>query len=128
MCFQLFDRTPHAWAKVAQWSGKRDEFVKRARRSRCWRASPATTRSRRMRRSSSRLPLIERAATDERNFVKKGVSWALRRIGRRNARLHAAAVAMARRLAASSDAAARWIGKDALRDIERPAVLKRFAK
>jgi 3-methyladenine DNA glycosylase AlkD len=72
------------------------------------------------------LRLIERAATDDRNFVKKGVSWALRGIGHRNRDLNAAAVDVARRLAASENAAARWIGKDALRDITRPAVLKRI--
>ena len=61
------------------------------------------------------LPLIERAASDERNFVKKGVSWALRAVGRRNPALNAAAVEVARRLAASPDAAPRWVGKDAVR-------------
>ena len=61
------------------------------------------------------LPLIEAAATDERNFVKKGVSWALRGISGRNAELQSAAVALARKLASSSDPSARWIGKDALR-------------
>jgi len=72
------------------------------------------------------LPHIERAATDERNFVKKGVSWALRGVGRRSHALHAAAVATAQRLAASPNATPRWVGKDALRDITRPAVKKRL--
>ena len=74
------------------------------------------------------IHLIERAATDNRNFVKKGVSWALRSIGHRNAALHAASVATATRLAASADASARWIGKDALRDLMRAQVLKRVAE
>jgi 3-methyladenine DNA glycosylase AlkD len=63
------------------------------------------------------LLLVERAATDERNFVKKGVSWALRTVGRRNPALNAAAVTVARRLAESPQAAARWVGKDALKDL-----------
>ena len=63
------------------------------------------------------LPLIERAAADERNFVKKGVSWALRGIGRRNPGLNAAAVAVARRLTAASEPSAQWIGRDALREL-----------
>ncbi len=67
------------------------------------------------------LPLIERAATDERNFVKKGASWALRRIGTRNGKLRAAALRVARRLADSPEAAARWVGKDALRDLIKSA-------
>ena len=66
------------------------------------------------------LPLIERAALDDRNFVKKGVNWALRRIGSRNATLKAAATVVAQRLAASPEPAARWVGKDALREFSRP--------
>ena len=110
MCFHLFDRTPHAWAKVAQWSDERDEFVKRAAFALL--ASLAVhDKSAGDEPFLEGLPLIERAATDERNFVKKGVSWALRGIGRRNAALNAAAVAVARRLAASPEAAARWVGR-----------------
>jgi 3-methyladenine DNA glycosylase AlkD len=58
---------------------------------------------------------------DERNFVKKGVSWALRSIGRRNATLRAAALEAARQLSSAEDRTARWIGKDALRDLARAA-------
>ncbi len=73
------------------------------------------------------LPLIETHASDERNFVKKGVNWALRSIGKRNAALHAAAVAVAQRLAAQKNAAPRWIGKDALRELNSAAVVSRLA-
>ena len=73
------------------------------------------------------LPLIERAANDERNFVKKGVSWALRAVGRRNPELNAASVTLARRLASSSDAAPRWVGKDALRELTSAAVSRQLA-
>ena len=71
------------------------------------------------------LPLIEKGASDERNFVKKGVSWALRHIGHRNAKLHAAAVKTARKLAVSTDRTERWVGKDALRDLTRPPVVRK---
>jgi 3-methyladenine DNA glycosylase AlkD len=73
------------------------------------------------------LPLIEKGARDERNFVKKGVNWALRAIGRRNAALNAAAVKVARRMADSPQAAERWVGKDALRELTSPAVTRRLA-
>ena len=73
------------------------------------------------------LPLVERAARDDRNFVKKGVSWALRGVGRRNATLHAASVKVARRLAASPEPAARWVGRDALKELTSPAVTARIA-
>ena len=73
------------------------------------------------------LRLIERAAGDERNFVKKGVSWALRAVGRRNPVLNAAAVEVARRLAASPEAAPRWVGKDAVRELTSAAVIRQLA-
>jgi len=124
MCFHLFDRSPHAWRKIAAWSRSRHEFVKRAAfallasvalHDKKGPDGPFLTA----------LPLIERAAPDDRNFVKKGVSWALRGVGRRSAALHAPSVALARRLAASEDAAARWVGKDALRELSSPAVARR---
>lgn len=74
------------------------------------------------------LPLIERHAGDERNFVKKAVNWALRSIGKRNARLNAAALVLSEKLAGSADRTARWIGKDAIRDLTGEKTLARLAK
>ncbi len=65
------------------------------------------------------LPLIERHATDQRNFVKKAVNWALRQIGKRNLECRAPAWALAEKLAVSADRTERWIGKDALREFEK---------
>jgi 3-methyladenine DNA glycosylase AlkD len=125
-CFHLFDRTPHALAMVKRWATRRPEFEKRAAFALL--ACVALHDKQADEEALARcLPLIERAATDERNFVKKGVSWALRSVGRRSAALYGESIALARRLAASSDASARWIGRDALRDLERPAVAKRVA-
>ena len=125
LCFHLFDKTPHAWKKIAEWSNARAEFVKRA--SFALLASVALhDKSAPDKSFLDSLALIERAATDDRNFVRKAVSWALRGIGKRNSVLHAAAVRLATRLAASSDSAARWIGKDALRDLATAATLKRL--
>ncbi|MBK5565636.1 DNA alkylation repair protein [Ensifer sp. SSB1] len=72
------------------------------------------------------LPLIERHATDDRNFVKKAVNWALRQIGKRNAACHGPALALAERLAESSSRAARWTGKDAVRELGSDKVLARL--
>ncbi|MDX2198227.1 MAG: DNA alkylation repair protein [Phycisphaerae bacterium] len=120
-CFHLFDRLPdreRAFAKVAQWSKRREEFVKRAAFALL--ASLALHDKKAPDEPFlTALPLIERAANDDRNFVKKGVSWALRSIGRRNPTLRKPALELARRLSESADAAARWIGKDALRDLTR---------
>jgi len=126
VCFHLFDRTPHAWGKVAQWSDQPGEFVKRAAFA-LLASLAGHDKSAGDEAFLATLPLIERAATDERNFVKKGVSWALRRIGRRNAALNAASVIVAGRLAESPLAAASWVGKDALRDITSPAVMRSLA-
>lgn len=127
ICFHLFDRTPHAWDKVRQWSAEEPEFVRRAGF-----ALLASLAGHDKKASDAPflacLPLAERGAADGRNFVKKAVSWALRRIGTRNAALHAAATDLARRLAESHDAPARWVGKDVLRDLARPLVARRIAK
>ena len=125
-CFALFDRTPHAWAKVAQWSASRDEFVKRAAFALLW---GLTVHDKQARDTpfGRGLLLIERAATDERHFVKKAVNMALRATGKRNRELNAAAVAVARRLAGSPQAAARWVGKDALRELTSTSVIRRLA-
>lgn len=126
ICFHLFDGTPHAWAKIPQWSAAEEEFVKRAAFALL--ASLAGHDKKAGDELFLRyMPLIESAATDDRNFVKKGVSWALRMIGRRNLELNAAAVALARRLANSNDAPARWVGKGALRELTSPAVVRRLA-
>jgi 3-methyladenine DNA glycosylase AlkD len=126
VCFTLWDRSPHAWKKAKQWTTRKPEFEKRAGfvLMACLAAHDTAARDAAF---VELLPLIEQGATDERNFVKKGVSWALRRIGHRNAKLHAAAVTSAKRLAASADAARRWVGKDALRDLLRPAVLRKVS-
>lgn len=126
LCFHLFDRTPHAWKKVEQWSRRREEFVKRAAFALL--ASLALHDKEAPDAPFARsLRLVEKAATDERNFVKKAVSWALRSVGRRNRTLHTPAVDVARRLAESAEPAARWVGKDALRELTSAAVRKRLA-
>ncbi|MFN7967402.1 MAG: DNA alkylation repair protein [Acidobacteriota bacterium] len=126
LCFHLFDRTPYAWAKVEQWSTAPEEFVKRAAFALL--ASIALHDKRAPDKPFlTGLILIERAAIDQRNFVKKAVNWALRRIGARNAVLNAAAMKLARRLSESAEPAARWVGKDALREFARKAAIgKRY--
>ncbi len=116
MCFNLFDRSPHAWTKVTQWSKKRGEFEKRTAFALLW-SLALHDKSGDGKRFMRGLELIEHAADDERNFVKKAVNMALSAIGKRSPVLNAAAVATARRLAASQDPTARWIGSDALKEL-----------
>lgn len=123
--FVLWDRTPHAWTKVREWSSRDEEFVKRA----AFALLASLTVHDKAAPDERYLPglkLIEREASDDRNFVKKGVNWALRSIGKRSQFLNKEAVAVARRLAAREDSAARWVGKDALRELTSPAVQQRL--
>jgi 3-methyladenine DNA glycosylase AlkD len=126
VCFVLFDKTPHAWRKVDQWSKRREEFVKRA--------AFALIASLALHDKASgdkpflrALKMIERGATDPRNFVKKGVSWGLRVLGRRNQVLNTAAIKVSRRLAESEEPAARSTGKEALRELTGPIVRRKLA-
>jgi 3-methyladenine DNA glycosylase AlkD len=127
LCFSLYDRTPHAWAKIDQWSRRSDELVKRAAFAllACVALHDKESPDAPFLRS---LSLIERAAPDDRNLVKKGVSWALRAVGRRSQTLNAAAIETARRLTKAPESAARWVGKDALRELTKPAVQRKLAK
>ncbi|MFS2178048.1 DNA alkylation repair protein [Rhizobium pisi] len=72
------------------------------------------------------LPLIEAHSCDPRNFVRKAVNWALRNIGKRNRACHAPALALAKSLAESPDKTARWIGKDAVRELAGEKLLERL--
>jgi 3-methyladenine DNA glycosylase AlkD len=125
--FHLFDRTPFAWEKVRQWSTSPREFVKRAS---FWMMTSLSVHDKAApdARFQALLPLIEKGARDERNFVKKAVSSALRTIGKRNLELHAAALKVAQRLAKSTEPGPRWVGGDALRELASAKVRSRLTR
>jgi 3-methyladenine DNA glycosylase AlkD len=127
VCWHLFDYTPFAWPMLRRWTRSPHEFVKRAAfammAGQAGHNQTATDAE-----FLALLPLIEKGARDDRNFVKKAVNWALRRIGGRSPRLHGAALELSRRLAASEEPSCRWVGKDALRDLSRPMVRARVAQ
>ena len=127
LCFALFDRSPYAWGQVGPWCRRDEEFVRRAGFAllACLAAHDRTSSDAPFLRA---LKLVARGATDERNFVKKGVSWALRGTGRRSPALHAAATSIARELSDSDTPSARWIGKTALRELGSPVVQKALAR
>lgn len=126
LCFALFDHTPHAWSKVWQWSKRSNEFEKRAAFALLWALTVHDkTASDKLFRDGLRL--IEEAAEDERNFVKKAVNMALRAIGKRSSSLNIAARRVAQRLANSDKPAPRWIGKNALRELSSASVQRRLA-
>jgi 3-methyladenine DNA glycosylase AlkD len=126
LCSNLFDKTPFAYAKAVAWSAREEEFVKRAgfvlmaALAVHDKGAPDAT-------FKEFLPLIEREAGDDRNFVKKAVNWALRQIGKRNAALNRAAIAAGRRIQRIDSKSARWIAADALRELESDSVRRRLA-
>jgi 3-methyladenine DNA glycosylase AlkD len=126
-CMKLFAKTPFVPEKVAKWAKDKREFVRRAAF-----ATVAGYAVGAKTAPDSEFPpfldLIENHAGDERNFVKKAVHWALRQIGKRSAALHRPALELARKLAASDDRTARWIGKDAVRELTDPAQLARLKR
>jgi 3-methyladenine DNA glycosylase AlkD len=126
VCFALFDRTPYAWTKVTRWAGRKDEYVRRAAFALLWGLTVHDKQSGDGPFLAA-LGLIETAATDDRPYVKKAVNMALRATGKRTSTLHAAAVECARRLSASEDTTARWVGKDAVRELQSPSVLRRVS-
>ncbi len=126
VCMNLFDKSPLAWKKIREWSKRDEEFVKRAAFALiacvAWHDESAPDD-----RFIALLPLIRRGSTDERNFVKKSVNWALRHIGKRNRRLNRAAIAEAMIIAAQDSRSAHWVAKDGLRELKSDAVRKRLA-
>jgi 3-methyladenine DNA glycosylase AlkD len=125
----LFDQTRHGWSKAVEWAKRDEQWVRRAGFA-LMAGLAVHDKVAADRTFSKLLPLIERAACDHRNFVKKAVNWALRNIGKRNLFLHAAAIARAEKIRASAnqrsgsdrggDAAtrsARWVATDALREL-----------
>jgi 3-methyladenine DNA glycosylase AlkD len=121
----LFDRTPYARDKASQWSEREEEYVKRAG------FVLMATMAVHDKMASDQvfidfLPMIEREAWDERNFVKKAVNWALRQIGKRNLVLNARAIEAGERIHAQGTRPARWIASDALRELRDDKVRQRL--
>ncbi len=126
-CSNLFDKTKFAHKKALQWSKRREAFVKRA--GFVLMAALAVHDKEADRRKFMRfLPTIKREATDERNFVKKAVNWALRQIGKRNSALNKIAIQTAKEIQKIDSKSARWIASDALRELTSRAVQKKFQR
>jgi 3-methyladenine DNA glycosylase AlkD len=125
VCANAFSAAPLAWDKVQEWSGRDEEFVRRAAFA-LLAALVVHDKQASDARFLDALALIETAANDERNYVKKAVNWALRCIGKRNPALNAAAIACAQRIRLQGTRAARWIAADALRELGSAAVQQRL--
>jgi 3-methyladenine DNA glycosylase AlkD len=118
VCFHLFDRAKPAWSKVRAWAGARAEFEKRAAFALIWSLSVHDEQAEDQKFLAC-LPLIERGAEDERDYVRKGVDMALRALGKRNPALRREAINAAERLCRSDRGAQAWVGRSALRELAR---------
>jgi 3-methyladenine DNA glycosylase AlkD len=125
VCMNLFDKTPFAFDKAVEWSKLKAEFEKRAGYALmaclAWHDKEALDT-----KFIKFFPHIKRGSTDERNFVKKSVNWALRQIGKRNKNLNKEAIKLAREIQRIDSKPAKWVAKDALRELTSEAVQNRL--
>ncbi|MCU7496052.1 MAG: DNA alkylation repair protein [Ignavibacteria bacterium] len=124
-CSNLFDKTPFAYRKAHEWSLRPEEFVKRAGFV-LMAALAVHNKKADDEMFLEFLSVIEREACDERNFVKKAVNWALRQIGKRKLGLMAPAKKTAERILKLDSKSARWIARDALRELNDEKILARI--
>ena len=122
-CLNAFVKSPLAWSKVHAWVTRKDEFVRRAAFS-LLATLAVHDKITGDEPFIAALALVEAAADDDRNFVKKAVNWALRGIGKRNTALRAHAIAAALRIQAQGTKSARWIAADALRELSLKAAAR----
>lgn len=125
-CSNLFDRTPAAYQKAVAWCEREDEFARRAGfvLMACLAVHDKKADDRAF---IEFLPLLKKYATDERNFVKKAVNWALRQIGKRNLNLNEMAVKTAGEIKQIDSRSARWIAGDAIRELTGEKVQRKLA-
>lgn len=126
-CSNLFSRTALAWTKVDQWSGREEEFVKRAGFALI--AALAVHDKKATDEDFERcFPLIVAQSDDDRNYVKKAVNWALRQIGKRSRALNARALEVAEEIRARGTRTAKWIASDAIRELSADATKVRLTR
>ena len=126
-CTSLFDKTAYAWEKVYEWAQRDEEFVKRGAFS-LIAGLAVHDKTAKDAVFIKVLSVIKQHSVDERNYVKKAVNWALRNIGKRNRILNKKAVIVAQELTQEPSRSARWIGRDAVRELTNEKIQKRVEK
>jgi 3-methyladenine DNA glycosylase AlkD len=125
-CGNLLDKTEFAIRKAHEWSKREEEYVKRA--GFVMMAELAVHDKKASNKTFlDFLPVIVREASDERNFVKKAVSWSLRQIGKRNRVLNSATITTCAEIRNSDSRSAKWIAADALRELTSISVRRKLA-
>jgi 3-methyladenine DNA glycosylase AlkD len=115
-CMNLFEKTKIAYQKSIEWSSRDEEFVKRAGFVLMARLAFSDKKAD-DERFEKFFPIIKREATDNRNFVKKAVNWALRQIGKRNLNLNSKAIETAKEIQKIDSKSAKWITQDAIKEL-----------
>jgi 3-methyladenine DNA glycosylase AlkD len=127
VCMNLFDKTPLAWKKVREWAEREEEFVKRAAYALiaclAWHDKKASDQQ-----FIDLIPVVKAGVFDERNYVKKAVSWALRHIGKRNPALNQVALGVASELQVMEAKNPRWIAAQAFKDLTSESTKRKMAK
>ena len=126
-CTSLFDLTSYAWEKVFLWSESNKEFVKRAAFS-IIAGLAVHDKKADDSKFGSFFPIIKKESTDDRNYVKKAVNWALRNIGKRNINLNKKAIETAKEIQNIDSKSAKWIANDAIRELTSEKIQKRLKK
>ncbi|NIO44265.1 MAG: DNA alkylation repair protein [Candidatus Aenigmarchaeota archaeon] len=127
VCGNLFDKTEFAYKKAVEWSKRKEEFVKRAGFVLMATLSVHDNKAN-DKQFEKFFPYIKKESTDERNFVKKAVNWALRQIGKRNLNLNKKAIKVAKEIKNINSKSARWIASDAIRELTSEAIQKRLKR
>jgi len=125
VCSNLFDKTKFAYRKAIEWSKINEEFIKRAGFV-LMAVLAVHDKKARDTEFTKFLPIIKRESSDDRNFVKKAVDWALRQIGKRNSNLNRMAIQTAKEIQRLDSKAATWVASDALRELTSEAVRKKL--
>jgi len=121
----LFWRTKHAYKKAREWSQSYHEFIKRAGFSLIAKLAISDKKASNE-KFEQFFPIIKREATDNRNYVKKAISWALRQIGKRNLELNEKAIEIAKEIQRLNSKSAKWIAQDVIRELTSEKIQKRL--
>lgn len=127
VCGNLFDKTPFAWEKIDEWAADESEFVRRAGfvMIACLASHDKIAPDGAF---TALFPIITAGVKDPRNFVRKAVNWAIRGIGKRNLALNKVAISLSEEILSIDDKTARWIARDALRELRGEKVQERLRK
>jgi len=126
-CSNLFEKTKYAYDKAIEWASRKEEFVKRAGFVLMARLA---LKGKKIEDNAFEdfFQIIKRESKDEREYVKKAISWALRQIGKRNLELNKRAIEVAKELLKIDSMSAQWIAREALKELTSERIQNKLRK